>query len=177
MPYIPKPKNISLPTTQAWDISSIQKTDVNTPEFKELIVRLYQHINRIALVVGKKESGLYLEEEFLTAQGYYNPNAAINVELRPVYRLVVNTGALGAGATVVAHGLITTNTWHFVHIYGAANYWNAAAANRRYCSLPWVSAGGAANIEVMVDGTNITITNNSGITFDDSSVVLEYVKT
>ena len=177
MPYIVEPKSISLPTTQAWNISGIQEADANSPEFKELIIRLYQYINSIALVLAKKESALYIEEEFLTAQGYYNPNMAINVDLRPVYRLVVDTGALGAGANVIAHGLTTANTWHFVHIYGAANFWAAAAANRRYYSLPWVSAGGAANIEVMVDGTNITITNNSGIVFDDSSIVLEYVKT
>ena len=38
-------------TTQIWDASQIQEMDVNSPDFKELIIRLYQNMNKIALAL------------------------------------------------------------------------------------------------------------------------------
>ena len=46
MPYIPDQVNSGsyIGTTQVWDVSQIYDIEVNSPEFKELIVRLYQNI-------------------------------------------------------------------------------------------------------------------------------------
>jgi hypothetical protein len=37
-----------IPTTQVWDVSEIYSTEVTSPAFKELLVRLYQ--NRLSTI-------------------------------------------------------------------------------------------------------------------------------
>ena len=178
MPYIPNQTSntgLYLPTTEQIDVSNIMHTDVASDEFKQLIVRLYQAFNTMAQQVNLKDTGYYIEQEVVNSQLYFNPTFSTQnfLQLRNVYRFVVNVGALGAGATVTAHGLNPSTSWKFTRIYGAASKTTAAQA---YYPLPYASAGGAANISLDVDATNVNITNNSGVAFTDCYVVLEYVK-
>lgn len=167
-----------IPTTYTFDIAQLYSVDVTSPQFKELLVRLYQNINNMILVLNTKESGYYALQEFVDGNIYF-PNPALNstTAQSPIYRqefrFVVNIGALGAGVTTVAHGLNVQSTWSFTHIYGAAS--NFAGAGDYY-PLPFASAGGAANIELRVTNTNVVITNNSGVTFTNCYVVLHYLK-
>jgi len=48
-----------VPTTNVWDPSEIYSVDVTSPRFKELLVRLYQNVNLIAVVLNTKDSGYY----------------------------------------------------------------------------------------------------------------------
>ena len=159
-------------TTNVWELGVLQEVKVDSPEFKELLVRLYQNVNNIALSLNQKESGLYLQEEFVNSNVYFNPTSSNQLDLRPVFRKVINFGALGAGANTVAHGLTIATTWSFTQIYATAS----DTANNRYYPIPWASSGGAANIEIKLDATNIVITNSSGVTFPVCMVVLEYLK-
>ena len=113
-------------------------------------------------------------QEFVTGAQWFNKvqNQTPNQPLRSEYRSVYNVGTLGAGATTVAHNLAITSTWTFTDIYGAAS----DTTGNNYYPLPFASAAGATNIELRVDGTNIVITNNSGVTFSTCYVVLEYLK-
>lgn len=158
-------------TTQVWDIGALYDVQVSSPEFKDLLVRLYQQVNNVALAVNLKDTGYYMTQEFVNGQQYFsttnNPNT-----LRSVFRLVVNTGALGPGVNTTAHGLTIGATWSFTRIYGTAT--DIAGGN--FFPLPWASAAGATNIELAVGNANIVITNNSGLTFATSYVVLEYIK-
>ena len=55
-------QNISgafVPTTFILDVAKIQEVNVNSEEFKELLVRLYQNLNRMSLVLNVKESAYY----------------------------------------------------------------------------------------------------------------------
>lgn len=175
MPFIPNFQNnvgLYISTTDVWEISRIQDIDVNSEEFKLLLVRLYQNVNNIALALNLKESALYPLTQFVNGQQYFSTNPDNPNDTRSVFRLTVNIGALPAGVTTVAHGLVPQSTWTFTHIYGAAT--EIMVGN--YYPLPFASAGGAANIELRVDNTNVVITNNSGVNFDRCYVVLEWVK-
>lgn len=174
MAYPDQQQNTGLyvPTTSVWDMGLISSIDTNSEEFKDLLVRLYQNINNIVLALNLKDSALYVLEEFVNGQQFFNPASTDPLQLRSDFRKTVNIGAVGAGVTTVAHGIPFTATYTATRIYGAAT----DSIGLNYYPLPWASAGGAANIELKVNGTNVVITNNSGIAFTRCIVVIEYLK-
>lgn len=162
-----------VPTTNVWDVSQIYEVEIGSPEFRELLVRLYQNINNIALVLNTKTTSYYLNQEFNTSNQFFNPADATQnpLNLKPSYRIAVNTGAFGAGVTTVAHGLAVNASWKWISILGAAT------DSVHLLGYPITFGGAAGNsIEVYVDATNININNQSGVTFTSSVVVLEYLK-
>lgn len=171
-------QGVFLPTTYTWDVSELYSIEVTSPEFKELLVRLYQNINRIILAVNAKESGYYPLFEFVTSQQYF-PDPALNSltpqtpAYRQTFRYTLNVGALGAGNTTIAHGLDITSTWSFTHIYGAASTF---AGTGDYYPIPFASGSGANNIELRATNTDVIIENNSGVTFTSCYIVVEYLK-
>lgn len=174
MPYIPDQQintGSYVPTTNVWDVSRLYEVEIGSPEFKELLVRLYQNVNNIAIALNNKVSGYYINEEFVSGKLFYNPASNNQLELRPGFMKTINTGALGAGVTATNHGLTVTNTWKWMAIYGAATNTGTLVG------YPITFAGAAGNnIEVRVTATQVIIDNNSGVTFTDSTVTLEYVK-
>jgi hypothetical protein len=175
MSYIPSQQintGSYVPTTNVWDVSRIYEVEITSPEFKELFVRLYQNINNISLALNTKDSGFYVQEEFVTGQVWFNPVSSDPNDSRSSFRKVINTGALNAGATNVNHGISITNTFKFTRISGAAS----DTGTLTYVPLPYVDAAGVANISVDVTAAQVQIQNNSGRTFTDSYIVLEYVK-
>lgn len=160
-----------VPTTSVWDVAQVYETDVNSPEFKELLVRLYQNVNNIALVLNTKSTGYYINEEFVSGKLFYDENTNNPLELRPGFIISVNTGALGAGATAINHNITVTDNFQWMFIYGAATDTTTLVGY----PLPFAGAAGN-NIEVSVTATQILINNNSGVTFTDSQVTLEYCK-
>jgi hypothetical protein len=126
---------------------------------------------RIANSVNTKEGGLYSKTEVAAFMQYFtsNPN-----EFRPVYRKVIDFGALpNAGIKQVAHGLTVTNTFRWVRIYGAATDPVALTGISLDRSSPTLNE----NIKVDVDATNVTITTAINYSaYTSSQVVLEYTK-
>ena len=161
----------SVPTTNVWDVGRLYEVDVNSDEFKELLVRLYQNVNNIALVVNLKDTAYYLNIEYGTNQQYYNLANPSPLKLRPGFREAVDIGALGAGVTAVNHGLVVTADWKWMKIYGAATISGTPVGY----PLPFAGATGN-NIEVTVTATQVVVNNQSGVVFTDSTVILEYVK-
>lgn len=174
MAFAEETKNAGLyvQSTAVWDVARLQEVDVQSPEFKELLVRLYQNVNSIVIALNLKDSAYYVNQEFVTGQLFFNSVDQTQLGLRAVFRKVINIGALGAGVTTIAHGLAITNTWKFTRIYGVAS----DTVGFNYYPLPWASAAGATNIELKVNLNNVVITNNSGINFTDCYTVLEFVK-
>lgn len=161
--------------TPIFDVGRLYEIDVNSEEFKELIVRLYQQVNNVSLALNNKISGYYIEEEFVTGANYFNPNSTFDnqLELRPEFTKTFNIGALPLGVLPpVAHGLAVTNTWQFTHIYGAAT--KNTAPFESY-PIPYAGAAGSY-ISLNIDGTNIYLDNNSGIAFTSCIVTLKYLK-
>jgi len=157
-----------VPTTEIFDvISGLQTSDVSSPEFKELLIRLAQQVNRINLALNNKVSGLYFEEEFLNGKLWSNFSSDNPENQSQGFHFEVNTGALAVGVNTIAHGLTIGSTWRTVFIYGSAS----DRTGTNYQPIP-----NGDNMTITVDGTNIVITNNTAIAFTDSRVVLEYVK-
>ena len=167
-------------TTNIWDVSQIYETDVTTPEFKELLVRLYQNLNLISTLLNIKDTGYYDTNEFVNGQQFF-PNPTLSSSTgtmptyRPVYRKVINFGALpNSGTKAVAHTIITTTATTFTRIYGTAS----DTTGFNYIPLPYSSPVLVSNIELRVDGTNVTITTGSNRTnFNITYVIVEYMQT
>lgn len=174
MAYIPDQQintGSYVPTTNVWDVARLYEVEVNSQEFKELLVRLYQNVNNIAIALNTKSTGYYINEEFVSGKLFFNPASNDPLQLRPGFIMTVNTGALGAGVTAVNHNIAVTNTFKWMFISGAATNTNTLVG------YPITFAGAAGNnIEVTVSATQVLINNNSGVTFTDSQVTLEYCK-
>ena len=175
------PKNYGafLPTTNVWDVNEIYSTDVTSDSFKELLVRLYQNINNIAVMVNIKESGFYNIPEFVTGSQFF-PNPALTSgtaqtpTLRPVLRTVVNFGALpNAASKSVAHNISVSSSYTFTRIYGTATN-----LNTRFIPLPYASNTIGSNIELSVSPTQVTVTTAFDYSaFTTTYIILEYIRT
>jgi hypothetical protein len=140
---MPDPQYVGsfIPLTQTWDVSEIYTTDVSSPAFKELLVRMYQNINNMAMVINTKDTGIYPTSEFVNSQVWF-PNPAYDSSTpqtatqRQVFRKVINFGALpNAGTRNVAHGLTFDANTTLTRLYGAAS--NPAAL--AYIPLPFAT--------------------------------------
>jgi hypothetical protein len=166
-------------TTNVWDVARVYEIEVGSPEFKELLVRLYQNVNNIATLLNIKDTGVYNTFEIINGQRYF-PDPALNsgtagvAVARQVYRTTVNFGALpNAGTKSVAHKITTTPKTTFTRIYATAS----DTTGREYIPIPYASATATDIIELSVDGTNVNITTGSDRTsFTVCYVVLEYLQ-
>lgn len=168
-----------VPTTNIWDPTEIYSTEVTSPEFKELMVRLYQNLNIMAIVLNLKDTGYYDTEEFVTGQKYFPLSGATSLsattpDFRQTYRKVIEFGALpNTGTTNVAHGITVDANTIFTRIYGVANN----QAGTLYLPLPYASSTAANNIELSVGNTNVTIITGSDRTaYTVTYIVLEFIK-
>lgn len=167
-----------MPTTQIWDPAVIEQMDVTSPEFKRLIVQLYQNMNLMAQILNTKESGYYYQEEFVNGNVWFpNPAYTSSTPKAPIPRQefikVVNFGSLpNTASKSVAHGLTITAGYRFTHIFGAAT-----DPSTSFIPLPYASPTLANNIELSVDATNVVVTTGSDRTaYTDSFIVLRYIK-
>lgn len=173
------PKGVLLPTTSVWDVSEIYSTDVNSDQFKELLVRLYRNINDIALAVNEKTTGVYdNESEVITSQKFFpNPLLSSGTSTAPtprdIYRKVVDFGALPAtGTKSVAHGIPKVGIQHrFIKISGAAS----DTTSKSYLPIPYASGTSTDIISMSIDATNVNITVGKDRSAYDVYVYLEYI--
>ena len=169
-----------VPTTNIWDVGQFMETDVKSREFKELLVRLYQNVNNIALGLNIKDTGMYDTSQFVNGQLYF-PNPAIPVptttsaNYRQVYRTVVNCGALGDTGPLpipAPHHITCDLNTTFTRIYGVAT----DPVGLTYIPLPYVDVGGAFNIQLYADANNVNIVTASNRTnYTICYVILEYL--
>lgn len=168
-----------VPTTNVWDVSQIYQIEDLSPELQELLVRLYQNLNNMALALNLKDTGYYTQQEFLNSQVYFPDPALTSTTpatpvFRQVFRTVVNFGALPNTATKsVAHGIAITTGYIFTRIYATASDQVALT----YIPIPYASPVLANNIELNVDAVNVNITTGSNRSaYLTTYVVLEYIK-
>lgn len=171
-------QNVGLyvPSTNVWDQAQLAELNVNSEEFKLLLIRLYQNINSISLALNLKDSALYDIQEFVNGQMFFvdvPPNAAPEyLRLRNAFRFVMNYGPLPAGITTRPHTIPNiSNTWTFTRIYGVGT------DNIGLQYYPIGTGGiGAGIITMWVTSVNVVVSNNTGIDFTSSIMVLEYLK-
>jgi len=168
-----------VPTTDVWDVSELQGLDVTSDKFKEILVRLYLNLNRTSLVINSKDTGYYVPVTSYVNGQLFFPNPALNSTTstaptyRQVYRLLINFGALpNTGTKSVAHGLTVNSSYTFTRIYGCAS----DTSGFNYIPLPYASPTLANNIELSVNGTNVTVTTGSNRSnFTVCYIILEYI--
>jgi len=178
MPQGTQQLGIFIPTTEVWDVQQVYNLDISE-DFKELLIRLYQNINRMALAINAKESGYYSLTPYSCGKFYF-PNTSLNstTSTVPTYRgtqrLTVNFGTLpNTGSKSVAHNIPITSTVTFVDIRGTSNNLTSPG----YIPIPYSSPTLANNIELKVDGTNVTIiTGNDRSAYTVTTIVLEYLQ-
>lgn len=168
-----------VPNTFIWDVQQLQGIDLNSPEFRELLVRLYQNLGLMCDVLNIKDTGMYQVTEFVNGQLFFSNPAntsatAAAPALRQVLRKVINFGALPNTATKsVAHGITVNTSTTFTRIYGAAS----DTTGFNYIPLPYASPTDANEIELSVDATNVNVTTGSNRTnFNITYIILEYIK-
>lgn len=166
-----------IPTTQIWEVSRLKEANVNSAEFKDLIIRLYENVNQIAINLNSKDTGIYDTQEFVTGASYYSASdlsSQTNATpiRRQVYRKVITFGVLPNTATKsVAHEITVNDDVTFVRIYGVAK--NPGTS---FLPLPYSSATLADNIALNVDATNVNIITGSDRTaYTFCDIVLEWI--
>ena len=170
-----------LPETDTFDRSIIDNLNVDK-DLKESMIRLYQLANEICVTVNKKDTGLYIEEEFVNGQQWFqNKNLSSTTAQRPeyrqVFRKVFNMGALPTAAgspTVINHGITFDSNTTFTRIYGTATNTTGFAA----IPLPYVHATATSTIRLDVSATQVIITSGglNYSAYDTTYVVLEYIR-
>ena len=170
-----------VPTNFIWDIQQLQEVDVNSPEFKEILVRLYQNVGLIATALNTKVTGKYPLQEFVNGKLYFpNINYSSATGNYPVERptrqkLIYYTTDLPDTDTVaIPHYITITDTTTFTMIYATAS----DTSGDNYIPIPYASASGTANIEISVDATYVHITTASDRSnFNQTYIILEYLQT
>lgn len=171
-----------LPTSEVFDVGDLQEAGISNENFRELLIRLAQKINKINITINNKENGIYPEEEIINGQLWF-PDLTLSSstgqlpEPRQVFRKVINIGALLNAATkTVSHEIVFPATSTITRIYGGAS----DTTNQVFIPLPFVSQSGAiaaGDTELYADDTNVYITPTGDATsFDTCYVVLEYLK-
>lgn len=173
-------------TTQIWDeYLQAARGDIDS---RELFLRLYQNINKIAIALNLKDSGLYSQTEFVNGQLWCPINeitnflgtvgsgsSQLNAEPRQVYRKIVFCGDLpNANFKTIPHGIEVTDTTKFVRIYGTANEMNTSTL-KSFIPLPYAYTGNIVSLQA--NATDIIIETVTNMTqFNEVWVVLEYLK-
>lgn len=138
-------------------------------------------LNNMSIMINDKVTGLYTKTQFVTGKKWY-PDPALTSQTpkrpipRMVYAIVVPFGALPNTATkTVAHGITfpTPNTFQGVQIYACAT----DPIGVVQIPLPYSSPVLANNIELLIDGTNISITTGADWSaFTKTDVYFELIK-
>ena len=168
-----------VPTTNIWDVQQLQSLNID-PQLKELLIRLYQNINNIAIVLNTKDSAYYVQPEFLNGQIYFpdptlNSTTSQSPTMRQVFRTVVDFGPLpNAGGKLVPHNIQVTPDFIFTRIYATATKTDASVA----IPIPFASISGVtSNVELAISSTDVAIF--TGIDYSGYTtcyVVIEYIK-
>lgn len=167
-----------VPTTFVWDVQQIQDSNID-PTLKEILIRLYQNINLVSIVLNTKDTGMYELTELVNGQLFFsnpllNSTTSQSPTPRQAYRLVINFGALPDATTKsVAHGLTIQSNWTLTRLYAAATN-----PSTEFIPIPYASSVDVAhNIELNMDATNVNIiTGTDYSAYTACYVIIEYLK-
>lgn len=125
---------------------------------------LVENLKRITNSLNAKEIGFFLDQELLSGKQFFPGSGTNNnQEFRSIFRKVVNTGALAAGANPgVAHGITFDVNFSLISLWVAGT--DSATLTARVIN----------GNDVLMDATNIVITSPQA--FDRSFCVIEYIQ-
>jgi len=168
-----------VPSTFIWDMQQLQSTNVD-PKLKELLVRLYQNVNSMQIVLNTKDTAYYSLQEIINGQLYFptpglDSTSSLQPQPRQVFRKTIDFGALPGGALVktVPHNIEVDNGYSITRIYGAATN----STQTSFIPLPFASP--VLNENIKLEATNTSVVITTGIdrsAYTVCYVVLEYLK-
>jgi hypothetical protein len=171
-------EGLFLPTTQVWNVAEIYDVEGLSPSMRELMVRMYHNLNRMAMAVNAKDSGVYQLNELACGQIYppIDPiSSGSNMVTRNVYRTLIDFGRLPTaveGSKKIAHGLTINDTTQLTRLYGAATQPSVSMI-----PLPYPAIVPADTIELYADDTYVYIDVLSDWSlWTEAWIVLEYFK-
>lgn len=130
---------------------------------------LVNAFTKTSIAVNQKTIGTYDLIEVPTGNQFF-PSSA-NENKRNIFRKVFSIGAINAGATSTTPHEIS-NLSFVTNLYGIGT-----TASPSWLPFPYASVTANANIELKVDGTNITIINGAaGVNLVSAIVVMEYFR-
>lgn len=165
-----------IPTTQVWDVSQLYQIEDISPQLKELLVRMYQNLNRMAINVNLKDTGYYDIRPFVDSclwfpNPLYNSSTGKTPTWRAELRNVIYLTSLPPGITNTPHNIFISPTTTFTKcISGMAN---DTVGSRYY---PIGSSGPGVDISATLDATNLILVNNTAITFNFTYVILHWIE-
>lgn len=132
-------------------------------EFRNQFNTLYQ---RITASLNSKEGGLYVPDEKITNQQYFDENDP--QKNKNVYRMVLDFGSLpNTTSKSVIHGISWDDDYRLTRAYGASTNINGLTA------LPLPNDG----ILLEINSTSVIITTTTDRSaFTETTVVIEYTK-
>lgn len=144
-------------------------------------LQLRKYLNDIVISLNIKENGFYIENEVPTGALFiptFSTDTETNAQYRPIFRKVVDFGALPNNSTkTVPHGISTTENYSVIHLYGVATQ---PGVSTLASSIPIPQAGIPNNdrIELEIDSTNVIITTakNTRSDYTRTFVTIEYIK-
>ena len=164
-------QGVFLPTTVNFELGLLQDVDLNSPQFRELLVRLYQYVNQISLVVNQKTSCYFDTTAFVDGNLFF-PNPNTPVANTPIYRneirkvIQLPDGLPNTTTIMIAHGIPVTTAWTWVGAYGAAT----DTSNGYGYFIP------NNGVTVYVDNTYVYITTSSDLSaYNYGLIVLMYL--
>lgn len=171
MPYLPGP---FVSTTSIFDTIDIRTVDINSDQFKQFLVLLYQQVNNHAIQLNSKVHGWYSLQAY--SNGRQFPPVVGGNQNRGVGSKMIFFGALPAvpGVTkTVAHNITFNADTRIIWFWCTANNTVAQTA----INVPYVDVltAGAQNTQISLDNTNINITSNANMSaFNETYVYIEY---
>jgi hypothetical protein len=155
-----------IPTTNVWDLYFVESL-TKDEQLRNVLVKLYENMNQIALALNKKDSGIFVELEFVNGQTFTNDDIQ-------VFRKLIVCGSLPDSSTKrIPHYIDFGNSYSFTKIYGCATN----PIDLFGIPLPYASATSVKNIELYVDQNDVVITTSATYSqYTTTYVVLEYIK-
>jgi len=181
---------LQLPTTEIWNAAEIEQAKIENAGLKRLLVEMYAKLNRMALSIGDRESGMYPLVESLNGQKWFpNPSLNSTTQTNPAqrqdYRKVFNLGAWPAPVAPAtfslieqAHGIEMTANTMITRLWAIAKDPTSAPNPPRFIPIPFVNAAsfvGEAYIDA--DAKNIYIKGEGDFSkYKEVIAVIEYLQ-
>ena len=142
-------------------------------------LQLRKYLNDIVISLNVKETGFYIENEVPTGGLFipiFSTDTNANLEYRPMFRVVVDFGALPNNTTkAVPHGITTTQDYSIIRLSGVATDPGATTLDSAI-PLPFVG-NNPLEVELEMDATDILITTGMNRTnYTRTFIVIEYIK-
>jgi len=75
--------------TEIFEIENLGKIDINSPEYRDFLVRLREILNNQAMILNIKDTGIYDPEEFVCGQIWFpDPTLGSSSAKKPTERQV-----------------------------------------------------------------------------------------